>query len=50
LFLCNLQRAKQQCTYPAAAAAAAAGPGTGLGAAQLFWDSGIAGYKVRTQQ
>jgi hypothetical protein len=27
-----------------------AGPGTGLGAAQLFWDSGIAGYKVRPSQ
>jgi hypothetical protein len=32
----------------AAAAVAATGPGTGLGAAQLFWDSGIQGYKVGT--
>jgi hypothetical protein len=32
--------------YLAAAAAATAVAGTGLGAAQLFWDSGMAAYKV----
>jgi hypothetical protein len=50
-FLGNVWHPKQQCTLPCCCcfAAAAAGPGTGLGAAQLFWDSGIAGYKVGKQ-